>query len=43
VVEEADPDVAALLADHLRNQLQLVVMDPDRRPGRCVVHGGLRE
>ena len=43
VVEEADPDVAALLADHLRDQLQLVVMHPDRRPGRRLVHGGLRE
>ena len=43
VVEEADPDVAALLADHLRNQLQLVVVHPDRRPGRRLVHGGLRE
>ncbi len=43
VVEEADPDVAALLADHLRNQLQLVVVHPDRRPVLGLVHGGLRE
>ena len=43
VVEEADPDVAALLADHLRDQLELVVVHPDRRPGRRLVHGGLRE
>jgi hypothetical protein len=34
VVEEADPDVVALLAQHPRDQLELVVVHPDGRP-RC--------
>ncbi len=38
VVEEADGEVRALLAQHLRHELQLVVLHPHRGAGR----GGLR-
>ncbi len=43
MVEEPDADVAALLADHLRDQLELVVVHPDRRPGSRLIDGGLRK
>ena len=33
MVEEADPHVGALLAEHLRDELQVVVVDPDHRVG----------
>ena len=43
VVEEPDPDVGAQLAQHLRHQLQLVVLDPHRGPGSRLVGGRRRE
>ena len=33
VVEEADPHVGAPVAEHLRHELQVVVVDPDHRVG----------
>ncbi len=43
VVEEPDADVAALLPQHPRDQLQLVVVHPDGRARRGVGRRGLRE
>ena len=43
VVEEADPDVVALLAQHPRHQLELVVVHPHGRPRRRLFRRGLRE
>ena len=43
VVEEADPDVVALLAQHPRDQLELVVVHPDGRARRRLFRRGLRE
>ena len=43
VVEEADPDVLTLLAQHPRNQLELVVVHPDGRARRRLFRRGLRE
>ena len=43
VVEKADADVAAQLAQHPRHQLELVVVHPDGRPGRRLFGRRLRE
>jgi len=43
VVEEADPDVVAVLAQHPRHELKLVVMHPYGRIGRRLFRRGLRE
>ena len=43
VVEEADPDIAALLTQHPRHQLELVVVHPHGRPRRRLFRRGLRE
>jgi hypothetical protein len=43
VVEEADAHVAAQLAQHPRDQLELVVVHPDGRPGVGLFGRGLRE
>ncbi len=43
VVEKADADIAAQTAQHLRYQLELVVVHPDRRPGRGLPGCRLRE
>ncbi len=43
VVKKADPQVAAQLAEHPRHQLELVVMDPYRRPVAGLLRRGLGE
>ncbi|GIF21110.1 hypothetical protein BJ973_005437 [Actinoplanes tereljensis] len=43
VHEEADQQVGAQLAEHLRHQLQVVVLDPDGRAGLGHLGGGLGE
>ena len=43
VVEKADPDVAAQLAQHPRYQLELVVVHPDGRTRRRLLRRRLRE
>ena len=43
VVEEADPHVVALLTQHPRHQLELVVVHPHGRPRRRLFGRGLRE
>ena len=43
VVEEADPDVVALLTQHPRHQLELVVVHPDGRARRRLLGRGAGE
>jgi hypothetical protein len=43
VVEEADHEVGARVAEHPRHQLELVVVHPHGGAGRCGGGGGLRE
>jgi hypothetical protein len=43
VVEEPDGEVRALLAQHLRHELQLVVLHPHGRAGRGGLRGGVGE
>ena len=43
VVKEADTDVGALFAEHPGHQLELIIVDPDRRAVSRLLGGGLRE